>query len=328
MVWKRAKSEDGKAYYYNTETNETTWDKPDAVEPSDGEERGDERARPQLIQGYESSSSDEEEADEATEPEDAAEGSDLGGGAAQSTSDRGNDETDGKKAELWALFERAELDPYSAWVFESAKISGDAAFYAVGDDEARQELFEQWCARKIADEGNAVLEDGEEAEEVELVPTRFHYLAHIVSKSTVRPDTVYSDVRREHKELFDQLEVDILDKKEQRRFVAGLLFYYKKMDAALRGEVFRKLLHAHRAAITAAFLENDAQLRELLEYDELPQDSYSIETDLFIVEKCIGLHGALSKLQSEIKYYVLGVKDKLVVMKEVLREMLSENLAK
>ncbi|AGO11157.1 AaceriAFR317Cp [[Ashbya] aceris (nom. inval.)] len=334
MVWKRAKTEDGNPYYYNTETNATSWDKPEEIELSDEEERRDEQLRPQLIQGYESSSSDEDEAEEAeeqkeaAEQEEAVEESSLGGGAQQSAGKRGRDEAEGKRTELWALFERAELDPYSAWVFESEKVSGDAAFYSVSDDEARQELFEEWCARKVAEEGGAVLDEGEEAEEADLVPTRFHYLAHIVSKSSISQDTVYSDVRREHKDLFSQLEIDVLDKKEQQRFVASLLFYYKKMDADQRREVFRKFLLAHRAAITKAFLEDGTRLREVLEDDELPQDAYSIETDLFIAERCIGLHGTLSKLQTDVKYYVLGVKDKAVAMREVLREMLSEHLAK
>ncbi|AET37477.1 Urn1p Ecym_1231 [Eremothecium cymbalariae DBVPG len=318
MVWKRAKTGEGEFYYYETVSGEKTWERPETFEEETV------MGAVGLVKGYSSSSEEEEEEEEEQQQQ-------------QQEQQHGVDISkpldvrvgyDSEHARFIALFDRYELNPYSSWSLQSRKVQSDPEFYTLLDDETRRELFEDWCTMKLAKAGgdsSASLtgeeeeeEDDDDDEDESLEPVKFHYLSHIVSKSTIKPQTVFSDVKTENKLLFKNFNIDETHpKQEQRQFVSSLLFYYKKKSSKERVEIFKNLLDTK----VKHEINNEDQLQQILDQENLPNDAYEIESQLITMEKYIGMHDSLRQLQEDIKYYVVGVRDKTILIKEFLRHM-------
>lgn len=226
------------------------------------------------------------------------------------------------------LFEKYDLDPMSSWQMQVKKIQNDLDFYSVADNYTREELFEEWCASKFSNDTEhfANLDDDfeenfsehEDDLEEDLEPTKFHYLAHIISKSNILPETIFLDIKEENKELFKQFKIKefIKSKKELESFSSQLLFYYKKLDAIKREDIFAETLKDNERKIMENLQKNKLNLQNIL--DVQPSESYQIETQLLQLEKVIGLHDDLMSVSQNPKYYVLGIKDKLFKLKEYL----------
>lgn len=247
------------------------------------------------------------------------------------------------------LFDKYNLDPYSMWEFQSRKINKDPDFYLVTNDSSRKDLFEQWCTETIANSKDAISdaninendadqrqeseatqkEEQEEEKEVEedsdpddenLEPTRFHYLSHIISKSSIEQTTIFLDIKKENKALFKTFRIkSSLKKKDQEDFASKLLFYYKRMDLEQRKLIFQKLLLS-KSDIIRSNLRNVEKLRDIVTEQSMSADSYAIETQLLMMEDCMDIHGKLSFLQGEVHYYVLGIKDKTIQLKQFLQK--------
>ncbi|AMD19835.1 HCL316Wp [Eremothecium sinecaudum] len=327
MVWKRAKASDGRVYYYDTVTQTTSWERPVHISESDDDEgtnngHNNEQKKVGLINQYSSSSEDEGELSGDGEADNEE------GATADVSKEEEEDSMNDQKEKFFELLDRYSLDPYSSWGLQALTINSDPVFFVVEDDATREEYFEQWCAKKVAKGSPAEVEDINE-EEVEssdgenndsLTPTKFHYLAHIVSKATVDAQTVFSDIKSKHKALFKTLNInENLTKADQKAFVSKLLFYYKKLDLSQREGIFNKLLDSCGSSIKKN-LEQNRAFEDFIDEELLPEDAYSVETQLFTMESCIGLHDTLSQLQDNERYYVLGIKDKTKALKSIIRK--------
>ncbi|CUS24152.1 LAQU0S14e01310g1_1 [Lachancea quebecensis] len=281
-----------------------------------------------LIAAYESSdedggSCDEENAEEEVHGGDIVSNSDIEElGAVSLEQDRA------EKQKFISLFEEYGLDPYSTWNMQSKKISDDPIFYQVASDAERKELFEGWCAAKVKLEDDAegpasceIPSGGEDLSADELEPTRYHYLAHIVSKAEVTPSKLPKDLRSEQKQLFKQFKIkESLGKKQQDEFLSKLLFYYKNMTEEQRSEVFIKLLKTKRKVISKG-LKDTEQLQSILSQHDLPESGFEIESQLLRLEDCIDIHGTSKTLQDEVQYYLLGIRQKTIALKKFLSEL-------
>lgn len=233
--------------------------------------------------------------------------------------------------EFKLLFDEYELDPYSTWSLQSKRINGDARYYKVTSDVLRKELFDDWCATAVVtsqhsqddSENNAEeeLEDLSE-EEDEMEPTKYHYLAHIVSKASIAPNTIFKDIKADNSELFKKFKInDSIKKKEQEHFISRLLFYYKKMTLEERIQTFESFLTA-KLSILKRNVKDTETLRAIVNKESLPDSSYGIETLLLKMENCMDLHGASAFLQNEVQYYLIGVKHKTVVLQKFLKQFI------
>lgn len=277
---------------------------------------GDTDGKKGLVTGYSSSSDDE------VEVEDGKPQSIL---AIESIEDPINTPED-KKA-LWNLFTRYELNPYSAWPFEMKRIRDHPDFCRVLDDSVKEDVFEEWCAHTISGGLNETRleedfdEEEEKEEEEDLEPTRFHYLAQIVSKSTITSTTIFMDIRNENKSLFKKYNIKdfISSKKDQESFVSKLLYYYKRMTLEERKEAFIQLLEQNRKTIEENLFDDVGNVRNCLCQEVDTNDSYAVETKLFKMEKLIGLWRNLSNLMEEPKYYILGIREKMLELDNYLK---------
>ncbi|AQZ17188.1 URN1 (YPR152C) [Zygosaccharomyces parabailii] len=239
--------------------------------------------------------------------------------------------TDDRRA-LCDLFTRNGLNPFSAWPFEMKKIREDPDFHRISDDAIREDIFEEWCASIVSEQSDGVVneedlqtvEDGEYEDSEELEPTKYHYLAQIVSKATINPTTIFMDIKEENKSLFKKYNVKdfVKSKKEQETFVSKLLFYYKNMDLQIRTELFVNLLKHDETTIKDNLRKENNHVRQLLEHTGDVEDAYAVETKLFEMEKAFGLWGSLAKLAEDPKYYVLGIRDKMLTLHAYLNTLL------
>ena len=112
------------------------------------------------------------------------------------------------KDRLFHLFESFNLDVYSTWSLQSRKISNQADYFLVHDDTQREEMFEDWCAMKVAQ----LPEDESEAEDDDYEPTKYHYLSEIMYqlRDEINADTVADDILRGHRPLFKQYHICLL----------------------------------------------------------------------------------------------------------------------
>ncbi|CDO94270.1 unnamed protein product [Kluyveromyces dobzhanskii CBS 2104] len=181
-----------------------------------------------LIAGYSSSSddsSDESENNTASVP---------------GTLDEKDTEfrTDGDKSasEFIDLLNEYKFDPYSTWNIQAKRIMHDPRYYSISSDDKRDELFQTWCSQQIDNLNDKETDDVSDPNEVSedldsednLNPTKYHYLAHIISKSNITAETLFSDIKKENKSLFKELNIkENLSKKEQDQFASKVIAYYK-----------------------------------------------------------------------------------------------------
>ncbi|QLQ79888.1 hypothetical protein HG537_0C05360 [Torulaspora globosa] len=236
--------------------------------------------------------------------------------------------------DLFSLFDRYDCDPYSAWSIQARKIQDDPDFLRISEDSLREEIFEEWCQQKI---GNYAREnEGQEAEPSEeedkdtnaddgLEPLKFHYLAHIVSKSTITPTTIYLDIKNEKKTDFKKYKIKqfVESKRLQEAFVSKLLFYYKKMTMEERKKIFREILDTHQHIIKENVHRNLERVRKALnEAAPDPNDAYAVETRLLEMESWMGISGNVPNLADDPKYYVLGIKDKMKESMQYIKDII------
>ncbi|SCV04519.1 LAME_0H19086g1_1 [Lachancea meyersii CBS 8951] len=225
-----------------------------------------------------------------------------------------------------SMFPLYSLDPFSTWNMQSKKLQDDPRFYKVGKDSVREQYFEEWCTRqcnnsKSTDDyvNESELDSESEPDSDRLEPTKYHYLSHIVSKATIKPETLAKDIRAEQKTLFRQFKIkNSLDKKAQEAFISKILFYYKKLDHNQRVDVFEKLLDSKSRSIELG-LRHTNKLKDMPLHGDLPEKPFAIETLLLELEDCIDIHGLNKSIQTEVQYYVLGIKPKTIAMKKCLQ---------
>ncbi|SCU83202.1 LAFA_0D02300g1_1 [Lachancea sp. 'fantastica'] len=274
----------------------------------------DASAEENVVTGY-GTSDDESEDNDGTNGSDD---NDSGERASSKTTESEN------KIIFKKLLESYSLDPFSTWRIQSRKLQDDPRFYRISKDSTREQYFEEWCAEQCnngnvteniidaLDESN--IESESELDSDTLEPTKYHYLSHIVSKSAIQPTTLAKDIRAEQKGLFKQFKIkSTLDGKSQVAFISKLLFYYKKLDDSQRINVFEKFLKDKARSIKRG-LRNHDRLREILD-SSLPDEAFTIETQLLEMEDCIDIHGLNRSLQDDIEYYVLGLKPKTIAMR-------------
>lgn len=208
------------------------------------------------------------------------------------------------------MFTQHKLNPYSLWSMEMNKCSDDPIFFSVTNDQDREAIYETWCGEYESgkEEGD---EDNKNEEEEELIPTKFHYLSHVMSKSNISNDTIFEDIKNENKPMWKQFRINkmIPDKKEQREFVTKLLFYYKKYTQEERIELFIKWVKKY------SNLDQSIDIKTLNHWEELhshEDSSQKIETLLFLMERHLNITEILSTHQTSIcyEYYILGIKAK------------------
>ena len=183
---------------------------------------------------------------------------------------------------------------------QSRKIRDDPLFYKITNDADRKELFENWCMNECSNQSEVpaideqiISSDDEDPAIDSLEPSRYHYLAHIVSKSKITSSTLPKDIRTDQKELFKQFRIkDSLSKREQDAFLSKLLFYYKRMTPEQRIAIFKRFLEGKKKALKKG-LKNQERLSTILSTPSLPQENYAIETQLLILEDCIDTHLSL-----------------------------------
>ncbi|SCU97768.1 LAMI_0F11298g1_1 [Lachancea mirantina] len=229
------------------------------------------------------------------------------------------------------LFAKYELDPFSTWSLQSKQINADPEYYLIKDEARRSEIFEGWCIKVLADasKGNehSIVDesglDSDDSDEAQFEPTKYHYLAHIVSKSNIKPTTIYKDVKSENKHLFNQFRVkDTITKREQENFVAKLLFYYKKLSLDERQATFTEFLESNRTKIEAGLTDRD-KLKQLINMETLPKKSYDIETSLLNIENSMDVYGRNAFLQTEVRYYVLSITEKIKCLQRFFKQTFS-----
>lgn len=292
-----------------------------------------------LIAGY---SSSEDEGDVTTEPEGNGDDDEIGqlnklDAITDELNAVGKGETFQDKGDFLDLFNKYDCDPYSTWSLQARKIQNDPAFYSILDDSLKESIFEEWCNKHISeskqatqyqqgtfDEENMSYEEKEEEndEEMQLEPTKFHYLAHIVSKSTITPTTIFLDIKEENRSLFKKFKIKkfIKAKHLQESFVSKLLFYYKKMSEEERKQLFADVLKENDTAIRENINNNEETVRHILQNDIDENDAFAIETQLLKMESLIGLSKDVN-LESDPKYYVLGIKDKTIELRQYLKTL-------
>ncbi|QLL33004.1 hypothetical protein HG536_0D05260 [Torulaspora globosa] len=316
--------------------------------PGTGDEAGKEESDDQentggLVTAY--SSSDEEEG--AVEKEQGGDGEERQpAGAYNYDVDVFNNlETGGEPIEglerntvaqeaLFSLFDRYSCDPYSAWSIQAKKIQDDPDFLKVSKDSLREEIFEEWCQQKVrnyaAGGAGQEVEPSEDDDEGTnaydgLEPLKFHYLAHIVSKSTITPTTIFLDIKNEKKTDFKKYKIKqfVESKRLQEAFVSKLLFYYKRMTTEERKNVFREALDTQRHTIRENLHKNLQTVRKALdEAPPDPDDSYAVETRLLEMENWMGISGNVPNLADDPKYFVLGIKDKMNESMQYIKDII------
>lgn len=291
-------------------------------------------SRDVLVTGYSSSSEDEEQSEGETaqvSAEDDASDARLIGLHAIDEQPNDYDEQSslGVKEELFELLKKYDCDPFSLWPMQLKKVQNDPIFYKITDDALKETLFEEWCQRTVESKSTQALEPGEEEEESEnedeLEPTKFHYLAHIVAKSDIKDNTISQDIKSQNKSLFKRYKIKrfVKDKKEQDSFVSSLLFFFKKIELAERQSIFENLLRDNERVIVENISGQENKLRRILNDDDFSENkAYFIETQLLKLEKIIGIKGNLQDLADNTKYYVLGIKDKLIALKHYLKSLI------
>lgn len=308
-------TEDSNEVEQKGENEENRHDDNDSGDDNQNESNEAETNDHGLVAGYSSSLSEDEEDEEKKPPSISI----------METVEEPVNTSEDKKV-LWGLFSRYDLNPYSAWPFEMKKIRDDPDFHKVMDDFIREDAFEEWCARSLSGNRNVPVDEEqlEEEEEEDLEPTKYHYLAHIVSKSTINPTTIFMDIRNENKTLFKKYNIRdfIPSKKDQESFVSKLLFYYKRMNIEERRQVFIQLLQQHAKTITSALSKDLHSIQNCLDLVVDNNDPYAVETKLFKMEKAMELRGELSNLTEEPKYYVLGIRDKMLELNNYLNTLL------
>lgn len=280
-----------------------------------------------LIPGYSSSEDDELEDEEEDEEEDDHINKKM----------KIEDEYCGKIDEsvinqYREMFTRHKLNPYSLWSFEMDKCSKDPVFYLIADDNDREMIFESWCgnfknsedSNPSGDEINNEGESESEDEDEDLIPTKFHYLSHIISKSTIKRETIFEDIKKEQKALWKQFKINkmIPDKKAQRDFVMKILFYYKKYSLEERRRIFLdwitkncELHNTHRSRLSLATIN---RWKELHKNEGSSRD---IETLLLSLEKYLNISQRLEEDQDTnppLEYYLLGIKEKCDILYDVV----------
>ncbi|KAK5781888.1 hypothetical protein RI543_000662 [Arxiozyma heterogenica] len=233
------------------------------------------------------------------------------------------------------MFTRYKLNPYSLWSFEMDKCSKDPVFYLIVDDNDREMVFESWCGdfqintdlNSSKDEINNSDEDEEQEQEDDdddLIPTRFHYLSHIISKSTIKRETIFEDIKREQKPLWKQFKINkiIPDKKEQREFVMKILFYYKKYTLEERHKLFLNWITKNCKLEHNATDKLKLPISTTNHWKELhirKDSSRDTETLLLSLEKYLHISEVLEDENiNPLGYYLLGIKDKCDVLYNVV----------
>lgn len=287
--------------------------------PSESEE---EEKRPSgLIAGYSSSEEEENEIDSDVEKLNNLGDDDLPKENHEDESQMRND--------FFQLLQRHQCDPYSTWSIQARKIQEDPLFYRITDDSIRESMFEEWCEKAInrttnpqdlVDEDNLDDDSREEEEEDELEPLPFHYLAHIVSKANITPSTIFQDIKDQNKADFKKYKIKqfVKSKSQQETFVSKLLFYYKKFTLDERKEIFHDLLESHSRSIKKNLEQESESMRSTLSEEAGSNDAYAIETKLLKMENLIGLARDMEELANDPKYYVLGIKDKMIELMHYL----------
>lgn len=295
-----------------------------------------------LIAGY---SSSEDEVDFSTEAEengdeDEAEQLNMLNTITDELNAVGGGQEYQDKSAFLELFNKYDCDPYSTWSLQARKIQNDPDFYSVLDDSLKEGMFEEWCNKHLAENNQATQyqqgtfdeetmpseeeeNENENDEEMELEPTKFHYLAHIVSKATINSTTIFLDIKEENRSLFKKLKIKkfIKAKQMQESFVSKLLFYYKKMNREERKRVFADVLKENEIAIRENVNNNEENVRHILQNDVDENNAFAIETQLLKMESFIGLSKDLQILESDPKYYVLGIKDKAIELRQYLKTL-------
>lgn len=247
--------------------------------------------------------------------------------------------TDSIKLRMFALFDKFNLNKYSTWRLELSKVNNDPDFYLVSDDNTREALFEEWCCHQDNSVETEDLKEPEEDTDTDsgadsdsdtdnLEPTKFHYLAHILSKATIKDDTIFQDIYKQNKRAFKQYKIDdfISSKREQESFVSRLLFYYKRFSPPEREHLLRKSLEGKcRDSILNTLTVSDkirGNLTQLLKGElSSDDDAYTIETLLLRMENLLKDCGCGSLLEDP-EYYIVGIKDKTIVLLEFLKSVL------
>lgn len=234
---------------------------------------------------------------------------------------------------LFPLFERFDCDPYSAWSVQAKKIQDDPSFFLIAEDNLKEEAFEEWCEEKIKNErmesppvADVDLEtEASEDEDLDLEPLKFHYLAHIVSKSTLTPNTIFLDIKNDNKMEFKKYKIKkfVESKSSQEAFVSKLLFYYKKMTIDERKRVFHEALTDCQDVIKSNIHTNLGAVKKLLS-NEIPDssDAYEVETRLLKMENWTGISKNVPELAEDPKYYVLGIRDKMIELMNFIKDLI------
>lgn len=213
------------------------------------------------------------------------------------------------------MFTRYNLNPYSLWSIEMDKCSKDPTFYLIADDNDREMIFESWCGDfKISEsESESEIED-----EDDLIPTKFHYLSHIISKSNISKETIFEDIKGEQKQLWKQFKINkmIPDKKEQREFVVNLLFYYKRYTLEERRKIFLKWVKKNcKLDDTSRLKLSSSTLKHWKKLYLNENSSKDIETLLLSLEKYLNISELVQEdKDNPLEYYLLGIKDKCHVL--------------
>lgn len=293
-----------------------------------------------LIAGYSSSEDEVDVSAEAEEngDEDEAEQLNMLNTITDELNAVGESEAYQDKSAFLELFNKYGCDPYSTWSLQARKIQNDPDFYSVLDDSLKESMFEEWCNKHLAESNQATQyqqgtfdeenmpseeEENKNDEEMGLEPTKFHYLAHIVSKATINSTTIFLDIKEENRSLFKKLKIKkfIKAKQMQESFVSKLLFYYKKMNREERKRVFADVLKENEIAIRENVNTNEENVRHILQSDVDENNAFAIETQLLKMESFIGLSKDLQILESDPKYYVLGIKDKAIELRRYLKTL-------
>lgn len=257
-----------------------------------------------LVTAY-SSSEDEDEADEA-DAEEVVQEPELNGTLL--------------KTQFINLLDESNIDPYSTWSIQSKRIIHDPRYHAVSSDADRQQLFQDWCSQQFAlgkQMNDTQTREMADEEDSDLDPAKYHYLAHIVSKAVINPNTLFYDIKREHKALFKQLEIKKhLTKKQQEQFVSKILVYYKRMSEKERESLFCK-----KVSEIITFPELTKSLEDVIEAT-IPEDSFELESQLLELENQLLILNEQknSIIQDNVIYYILGIKEKLHALRKIVKD--------
>lgn len=186
---------------------------------------------------------------------------------------------------------------------QSRKISNQADYFLVHDDTQREEMFEDWCAMKVAQ----LPEDESEAEDDDYEPTKYHYLSEIMYqlRDEINADTVADDILRGHRPLFKQYHIKqfIPDRRELRAVVSRLLFYYKRFTARERRAVFHDYVSQRYGLLPGEDVDND---------DAGSLSGEQMETRILQWERDRQTEGNSSWDPTALEYYVVGLREKYI----------------